>query len=100
MSLSLHPDRFWQLTPRELLREFKAQAISRTRAHNDQAWLAWHIAALSRVQAKDFPRLSSLQMKLPGKSKAQTPEEIKLNLKQVFLAFGGDPKELEKFDGK
>lgn len=66
------------------------------REHNDQAWLAWHIAALSRV--KKIPKLSSLQLKTLGDKQRQSQAEIAANMKMVFLAFGGSPDELEKFN--
>ncbi len=38
--------------------QFKAQKAILIRAHNDRAWLAWHIVALKYV--KEFPTLKSL----------------------------------------
>jgi len=100
MGLSFPPDRFWQITPRELSRELKAHAVARQRAQNDNAWLAWHIAALTRIEGKRFPKLSALQVKAFKEKTRQSQEEIAHNLKMVFLAFNPTPEELEKFNGR
>lgn len=72
-----------------------------TRERDDKAWLAWHIAALGR--AKKLPKLHELQT---GKKKRRQPgrkqsSEIQLaQMKAIFLAFGGDPKDLVKLNGR
>lgn len=49
---------FWSLTPRELMLHFEAYEARAVREHQRDAWLAWHIAALSR--AKRLPSLRRL----------------------------------------
>ena len=58
---------------------------------DNRAWIAWHVAALSR--AKKLPELSSLlsQQKKQG---PQTAEELEITVDQLFLAWGGDPAQL------
>jgi len=42
--------------------------------HNQIAWLAWHVAALSR--SKQMPSLGKISVKIPAKPKPrQTPEQ-------------------------
>lgn len=43
------------------------------RAHNRMAWLAWHIAALSR--AKNLPQLSRLMVSKQQPARRQTWQE-------------------------
>lgn len=56
-----------------------------------RAWLAWHVAALSR-QTK-LPDLSDLLTKQKNQA-PQTQEQIEISLEQLFLAWGGDPEQL------
>lgn len=100
MGLSLDPDRFWRVTPKQIALEFKALAIAHTRERNNQAWLAWHIAALSRTNSKKFPKLSSLQVDHLRERQRQSQEELVDSIKLVFLASGGDAADLEKFNGR
>jgi hypothetical protein len=54
------PETFWDQTPRTLSLAFEADNETRRMAHNDRAWLAWHVAGLQRV--KRLPSLSNLQV--------------------------------------
>ena len=63
---------FWSLTPRETYAVIKAANWRLEREHRRDAWLAWHIAALSR--AKRLPTLQRLIA--PGKSRALEGEEL------------------------
>lgn len=56
-----------------------------------RAWLAWHVAALSR-QTK-LPDLGSM-LTQQKKQEPQTPEELRITADQLFLAWGGDPAQL------
>lgn len=49
---------FWALTPRETLAAIEAAAWRTEQAQRQDAWLAWHIAALSR--ARRLPRLARI----------------------------------------
>lgn len=101
IALGLEPDRFWQLTPREISRETRARIKCLDREQAERAWLAWHIAALP--MAKKFPDLKTFMAVKDAprkKSKSQSPEEQWANMKAIFLAFGGSPQELEKFHGR
>jgi hypothetical protein len=54
------------------------------REYNERAWLAWHIAALTRTQK--MPQLSRIQTKVP----IQKPWEEQLeDLKTWVVATGG-----------
>ena len=52
---------FWSLTPREIGQAFEARTRKLTTEHNERAWLAWHIAGLSR--AKRLPNLQKMMIK-------------------------------------
>lgn len=72
-----------------------------TRERDDKAWLAWHIAALGR--AKQLPKLHTLQTgkkRRHQNGRKQSPEIQLAQMKALFLAFGGDPKDLVKFNGR
>lgn len=56
-----------------------------------RAWLAWHVAALTRAQK--LPELSSM-LTQQQKQGPQTAEEIEISVDQLFLAWGGDPDQL------
>lgn len=55
-----------------------------------RAWLAWHVAALTRAQK--MPELSSMFEQ--QKRGPQTAEQQEISLDQLFLAWGGDPAQL------
>lgn len=63
---------FWSLTPRETYAVIEASSCRLEREHRRDAWLAWHIAALSR--AKRLPPLQRLIA--PGKARALKGEEL------------------------
>jgi hypothetical protein len=56
-----------------------------------RAWLAWHVAALTRAQK--MPELGSM-FETQKKQGAQTAAEQEIALDQLFLAWGGDPAQL------
>lgn len=58
-----------------------------------RAWLAWHIAALSRQDK--LPELSSL-IGRTQKPKIQTQDQQVNAAEFLFLAFGGDPAQLAR----
>ena len=63
---------FWSLTPRETYAAIEAANWRLEREHRRDAWLAWHVATLSR--AKRMPPLQRLIA--PGKAKALEGEEL------------------------
>lgn len=89
----LDPERFWKLTPREIARETLSHIRLLEREHDERAWLAWHIAALPRE--RKFPRLKQLMSQRKKPKKPQSPDIQLAQMRAMFLAFGGDPKELE-----
>jgi hypothetical protein len=92
VSYGLDPDRFWRITPREMVAHLEG-ARERLKAEQDgRAWLAWTTAALSRAQK--LPDLESIMS--PRKAEPQTTEDLAISIDQMFLAFGGDPAELQK----
>ena len=96
MELSLDPDRFWRLTPKQIKQEMEARLNVLQREHNERAWVAWHIAALSRQ--KTLPKLSKLQVRV-GEKARQTPKEIASSLRVILAAHGGSKESLEKLNG-
>lgn len=63
---------FWALTPRETYATIEATSWRLEREHRRDAWLAWHIAALSRAK-----RLPTLQRMIgAGKARALEGEEL------------------------
>lgn len=56
--MGLAVEEFWALTPREMRLVFEARAEQARLAHRQRAWLAWHVAALTR--AKRMPPLARL----------------------------------------
>ena len=58
-------DGFWDLTPKELWLVFKVTAWRWLQEQKRDAWLAWHIAALTR--AKRLPSLASVMPKPPAR---------------------------------
>jgi hypothetical protein len=52
---------FWDMTPREIQAAIEADIWRRELVHRRDAWLAWHVAALSRAK-----RLPPLQRMLGG----------------------------------
>lgn len=87
------PARFWMITPREAEREMLGAQKRLEREANERMSLAWHIVALDRT--KKLPKLETLLIKENGRiGRRQTPEDHLVAMKSIFLAFGGDPKEL------
>jgi len=62
---------FWQMTPREVYAAIDAATWRMKQKHWENAWLAWHTAALER--SKRMPSLKDLID--PPATKALTPEE-------------------------
>lgn len=91
LAAGLDPERFWHITVAEVDRELRATHERRLREHNERISLAWHIAALDRT--KKLPKLESLVANNTPQRK-QTPQEMASALKTIFLAFGGNPAEL------
>lgn len=91
VSHGLDPEGFWRITPREMVARLEGARRRLSAEQDGRAWLAWHVAALSR-QTK-LPDLSSMftQQK---KQEPQTTEELRISVDQLFLAWGGDPEQL------
>lgn len=58
--MDLDPERFWNITPREIKREISAAIHHQVDLKNRNAWLAWHVAVLSKV--KKMPKLQDLML--------------------------------------
>jgi hypothetical protein len=77
-------DAFWRQTPRSLA---IAMIAARRRAegeHNARAWLAWHVAALSRM-----PRLPRLDRLTIHHRRKQTWREQLAIVRMITSAYGG-----------
>lgn len=94
MSAGFDPARFWDITPKEIDREMRGAMQRLEREADERMSFAWHIVALDRT--KKLPKLESLLTGAKGRrTKAQTPDELLVAMKTIFLAFGGDPAELK-----
>lgn len=62
--------------------------------HDGRAWLAWHVAALSR--AERLPDLGSLLFDNQKPTGPMSPEAQIGAIDSLFLAWGGDPAELAR----
>lgn len=60
------------------------------RAHNERAWLAWHIALLGRV--KKVPPLSKLLHRKGAKRTQQTPAQMLAIARMWTAAMGGEDR--------
>jgi hypothetical protein len=74
---------FWHMTPRQVDRAVSARGKTLIREQNERAWLAWHIAALTR--SKRLPDLKKLLYKPPRKQ--QTWQE-QLAIAEMYAAIG------------
>lgn len=86
MRAGLDPAQFWRATFREVAACIEERGEADRLAHNDRAWAAWHIAALSRM--KKLPKLAELLMK-PRKAqpvRRQTAEEQMAVMRQWMAA--------------
>lgn len=93
MAAGLEPGRFWGITMREAEREFRGAQRVREREANERMSLAWHIVGLDRT--KKLPKLESLMIRpANAPSRKQTPEQILIGMKTLFVAHGGDPADL------
>lgn len=92
IAADLDPARFWDITMREAEREMQAATRRAERDADERTWLAWHIVALDRT--KKLPKLETLLRRNGRPRRRQTEEEKLFAMKSIFLAFGGDPKEL------
>jgi hypothetical protein len=70
----LDPSHFWRLTLREIGVILDGAANRLKREHNDRAWTAWHIEALSRQ--KKMPKLTDLTFAPEKTKRTMTPQEI------------------------
>lgn len=87
------PARFWNITIREADREMRGIQKRMEREADERMSLAWHIVALDRT--KKLPKLETLLRASSRQKRQQTPDEHLVAMKSIFLAFGGDPRELK-----
>jgi hypothetical protein len=78
-------DSFWDQTPRTLSLAFAAYDETQVNDYNGRAWLAWHMAALSR--SKKLPPLRNLMSKVTTPKSAM--EEQIAGLVRWVRATGG-----------
>lgn len=71
MRAGLDPAQFWRSTFREVAACIEERGEADRLEHNDRAWMAWHIAALSRM--KKLPKLAELLIK-PRKAQPVRPQ--------------------------
>jgi hypothetical protein len=58
-----------------------------TRQHNERAWLAWHIGALSRP-LKKFPPLDALRIKTPSRARQSAEQQLAIAKMMAARGFG------------
>jgi hypothetical protein len=83
---------FWDMTPRETVLVIEAAAWRAEQAQRGRAWLAWHVAALSR--ATRLPPLSRL-FRLPGAKRLEGED-----LEKRRREFEGMKQKFEKLTRK
>lgn len=81
MDAGQDPDRFWRTTPREASIILRGAAHKITREHELAAWLAWHVAALSRQEK--LPPLRSVMPKAKSTAKRSSND----NWQSKYAAF-------------
>ena len=73
---------FWESTPRLVELAFDAASQLQDREHNDRAWLAWHIAVLTRT--KKLQKLDDLLVKVGGGKRAPQTESQMLSIAKMM----------------
>ena len=92
VSMGMDPARFWLITMREIDRELTGAAKRREREFDMLMSTAWHAAAFQRVDK--LPKLSDILSRRPTEKQKQSPEEMFLAMKGIFLAHGGSADDL------
>jgi hypothetical protein len=77
---------FWNCTPLQANLAFKAAKLRFNREHNESAWHAYHVAAMSR--AKKIPKLEKLLIREQAR-KPQTWQEMRSMVRVMNAMFGG-----------
>lgn len=80
------------MTPREVFAAIEAATWRMMQAHAENAWLAWHTAALER--SKRMPSLKELVD--PPKTQVLTPEEAKQHREDFEMMKNALPERLRK----
>jgi hypothetical protein len=75
------PSQFWDLTLREVVVVLRGAGERSRKAHNDRAWLAWHIAHLPKL--KRLPKLASLMI---GRVRARRTRRQQTVSEQIAVA--------------
>lgn len=83
---------FWSNTPRQINMHFAAAKVIKINAYNDRAWVAYHVAMLTRM--KKLPQYSRLIYKTPKKPQAWQ-EQMKI-VEFLNELYGG--KDLRKLN--
>lgn len=88
-SVGIHPDEFWNMTPRELANCFAGARKIATRETQRAVYLAWHIRAFTPRQ-KGEPALPDLAMILRKMSDSpdMTPRQLRRALVGATKAWG------------
>ncbi len=72
----LSPAEFWRATPRETFAAVRGY-------HRRRGWLAWHVAALGRIDGKQFPTIEQLSGLPRREGRAQSPDEMLAVVRQL-----------------
>lgn len=70
------------MTPRRFQSWVDARIKAAETAHRNNAWLAYHVAALGRV--KKMPTFDAFIGRRSGKAKRQTPEQLEAQMRAFF----------------
>ena len=87
------PAEFWASTPRQVKASLDAASHCFIREHNERAWLAWHVAQLSRM--KKMPALKRLLAKQPVRARQTWKEQL-----EIMEAWGAATQKKELTDGR
>lgn len=90
MAAGQDPVAFWTLTLREIAVVLDGANIRATHDRNRDAWLAWHVAALSRQ--KRLPKLRDMLPKSKRNAGAHTWQDQLKMIDLINAIHGGDPR--------
>lgn len=76
-------------------REIKAHIKRRETRDRELAWHAWTTAHLGRVVVEHFPKSPAALLKASEAKPQQTLDQQLAIMKSIFVAFGGNPEQLE-----
>jgi hypothetical protein len=80
------PAAFWGLSLRLYLAQMKAANSRQRLAHQNNEWLAWHVAALQRTT--EFPDFEDFSRPASDPASEQSPEEVQIMFNALAAVWG------------